>query len=475
MHLEAWYQRFFLPINCPIGAYSGVVDSLNACIDCPVGEYQDQSNQNSCKQCPTGSYQDQTGQTSCSYCPSGTYQNLEGQISVSSCLECAAGSYQDQTGQAQCSLCPRGYFEGDTGQSVFCSSYCWAGSYGADEGAVDNSTCLTCSPGTYASVAAPSCAGCPRGKYEEKYGQAFCTGFCPMDTTTDNTGSVNITDCKSCPYPFKTNHEGSDGCPGIFIDLKYSGYVIWGGLTFLFLYELLYACYYDLSLVISALTFGELIITTSTFDFTSDIYFVLNEQFYNEYLFGLMVASLGISLFIFPGVLIRQKLAPAMTGDKINQYFPGYVFLSSKIFFITFIDGYIAIDQQIIFRRPNRDDLVSFSISKLRGYMASFDLLQIDATTHIIPTKEEMIESLDAYYASGKWNPVLGGLNDDALYKVVLYWLFLVPLLYTLQFINIILFVLWPLIMFLRLPFVLFLMIFHSSTKSLALRRRYFQ
>ena len=123
----------------------------------------------------------------------------------------------------------RRLLEGDTGQSVFCSGYCWAGSYGADEGAVDNSTCLTCSPGTYASVAAPSCAGCPRGKYEEKYGQAFCTGFCPMDTTTDNTGSVNITDCKPCPYPFKTNFEGQDSCPAVQFDVAYAEEIIWGG------------------------------------------------------------------------------------------------------------------------------------------------------------------------------------------------------------------------------------------------------
>ena len=122
-----------------------------------------------------------------------------------------------------------------------------------------------------------------RIKFEEKPGQPFCTGLCPVDTTTYTTGNINITDCIQCPYPFKTNHEGSDGYPGIQIDLEYSGYAIWIGLTVLFIYEVLYTCYYDLSLVLSVMTFGELIVATSFFDFTSYIYFILNEQFYNNY------------------------------------------------------------------------------------------------------------------------------------------------------------------------------------------------
>ena len=63
-----------------------------------------------------------------------------------------------------------------------------------------------------------------------------------------------------------------------------------------------------------------------------------------------------------------------MIGDSIYQYFPGYIYVSSEAFFITYIDGYIAIDHQVIFTRPSRDDLEAFSSAKLESYMTSFDL-----------------------------------------------------------------------------------------------------
>ena len=122
--------------------------------------------------------------------------------------------------------------------------------------------------------------------------------------------------------------------------------------------ELLYACYFDFALAFKVFTFGELIVSTSFFDFVSDLYFVLNETFYNTYLFYAMVASLGISLFIFPRVLIQKKLYPAMYGEHIDKFFPGFWLISKNLFFVSLTrDRYVTVSDQLMFTRPSREDL----------------------------------------------------------------------------------------------------------------------
>jgi hypothetical protein len=229
--------------------------------------------------------------------------------------------------------------------------------------------------------------------------------------------------------------------------------------------ELFYTCYYDLKLVVSAVTFGELIVLLSFIDFTSDIYYILNEQFYNEYLFGFMVASLGISLLNFPRVLYNQQLAPAMIGKKIDQYFPGFNYISEELYFITYINGYIGIKGQKKFSPPSREDLENFDERKLRQILVLFKLSSSDGMEF---NKKQIVDKLERYYASEEWNPLF--INDEELYRAILYWL-LVIFLYILQCLNCVLYILWPLIMFFRLPCVLCLMIFHSSTKLIFFKR----
>ena len=179
-----------------------------------------------------------------------------------------------------------------------------------------------------------------------------------------------------------------------------------------------------------------------------------------------MVASLGISLFIFPRVLIRQQLAPAVFGEKIDQFFPGFNYISRKVFFITSINGHVAIDDPVLFSRLTRDDLQNFQKPELQRLMIKFSLPFEKGTTTI----EMMIDALSDHYASDNWNPIDITGEIDALYKVVIYGA-LVIFLYILQFFNVIFYILWLVIMFLRLPVVLFLMIFHSSTKLIFFKR----
>ena len=289
---------------------------------------------------------------------------------------------------------------------------------------------------------------------------------CPFHTTTRSTGSTNYTDCEACPYPFKTNTEGSTGCPGVLLDVKYSSFVIWYGLGLLFLWELLDSCHYDISLAFKVLTFGELIVITSVFDFFSDIYYILNEQFYNIYLFGFMVASLGISLFIFPNVLYREKLFPAMWGGNIDKFYPGFKLISKKVFFLTYRNGFVAVDQQVVFKRPSKEHLENLSGENLELKMQMLKLSTEDIEeTHYV-------DILDTYYDSQDWNPFFFTSfgKMDRLYQYIMYKLVEI-LLFVAQIVNIIMYSVWHLIIFLRIPIVLTLMIFYSSTKLIFLRR----
>ena len=309
------------------------------------------------------------------------------------------------------------------------------------------------------------CQPCPRGKYMDMFDSPSCIN-CPIDTTTNSAGSTNVTDCMVCPYPFKTNIEGSEGCYGVLVNAKYSSLFIWYGLGSLFLLELLDTCHYDIALAFKVITFGELIVIASVFDFLSDIYYILNEQFYNIYLFGFMAASLGISLFIFPSVLYRKKLHPAIWGEKIDAFYPGFKIISERVFFLTYKHGFIAVDQQVLFKRPTREHLEELSEENLGLKLKALNLRAEDGD------KTQYVNALDDYYDSQDWNPFqfscfgrLERLYQYLMYKVV------ESLLYVAQIVNIIAYSVWPLIMFLRIPIVLMLMIFYSSTKLIFFRR----
>ena len=226
----------------------------------------------------------------------------------------------------------------------------------------------------------------------------------------------------------------------------------------------------------------------SFFDFLSDIYFILNEQFYKEILFGFTVASFGISIIIFPRVLYERNLAPAMLGEKIDRYFPGFIYISEELYFITYINGSIGIKGQKIFKPPSRTDLENLTGIKLVESLEDFKLPSKDVNGSEF-NKTAMVDMLEAYYASEDWNPIIDRLrlllewlstssreaeNDQYFWSIfqnaVLYWL-LVIFLYIIQNFNYILYKLWPVIMVFRLPFILCLMIFHSSTKLIFFKR----
>ena len=61
-------------------------------------------------------------------------------------------------------------------------------------------------------------------------------------------------------------------------------------------------------------------------------------------------------------------------GDNINKYFPGFYFISRKVIFITYKEGYVAVDKQVVFGRPSRETLEGRDKNRLQIEMKDFGL-----------------------------------------------------------------------------------------------------
>jgi hypothetical protein len=81
-----------------------------------------------------------------------------------------------------------------------------------------------------------------------------------------------------------------------------------------------------------------------------------------------------------------------------------------------------------------------------------------------------MVEILTTHYASDDWNPLNVMGDIDSFPKGIAYCI-MVGLLCALQLLHIVLYMIFSIIMFLRIPVVLFLMIFLSSTKLIFFKR----
>ena len=68
--------------------------------------------------CPHGSWQNKSRGIECpGKCTIGTYGAIEGAYNDSNCLECEKGHYGNTTGSAQCRPCPLGTFNNVTGRN----------------------------------------------------------------------------------------------------------------------------------------------------------------------------------------------------------------------------------------------------------------------------------------------------------------------------------------------------------------------
>ena len=132
-------------VDCPVGTYNNLLGQA-ACTDCPAGTYNKKTRQTSCTQCGKGTYSPNARSTSCTKCPIGEYQASKGQSSCNKCTDWRANTTTTSTGSQarkscvcdvgyflkskKCTLCPDGSTKSKASNSTSCSctnkKYKWA-------------------------------------------------------------------------------------------------------------------------------------------------------------------------------------------------------------------------------------------------------------------------------------------------------------------------------------------------------------
>ncbi len=221
---------------CPAGTYNSVLGakSDDACMLCPIGQYQDMIGQQSCLPCSPGTFSDTNGTITCELCkagrycvlgcarrdgdglcPVGSYSTL-GSGKSSSCNFCPEGTYNAVVGSTTanaCLKCPAGVFCLIGSNSSFGSGFCAAGTYSA-EGTGSNASCSPCPVDRHCMTGCESdfgstlCEKCKAGHYFE-----FRQKKCQMcEPGTFNNRTEKMIACDVCKIGSIAKHPGSTSC-----------------------------------------------------------------------------------------------------------------------------------------------------------------------------------------------------------------------------------------------------------------------
>ena len=217
--------------KCTPGQYYN--SQTKMCSPCPEGKYQDEMNKDTCQDCPAGKTTLDTGSKNssacvtlcgpgkflndstdkCDDCPMNTYQDLKqhhsneckpcglnkitnatGQSSISQC-GCSKGWYMNKA-VSRCEKCPKGQYQEQFGQEQ-CEQCPDGKSTVSDEQSVELSCLVTCSKGQFFDPIKKECNACPYGSYQEanNHFEENCK-MCPSKNTTVPEGASDPKTCK---------------------------------------------------------------------------------------------------------------------------------------------------------------------------------------------------------------------------------------------------------------------------------------
>ena len=93
--------------DCPVGKWSSSIGRDTSCISCSIGFYNPEVKRaQDCIVCSKGQYQDQEATTACSRCAAGKNNLLYASTSDDACIDCPVGTYNDLTGHGDdCAQC----------------------------------------------------------------------------------------------------------------------------------------------------------------------------------------------------------------------------------------------------------------------------------------------------------------------------------------------------------------------------------
>ena len=203
--------------TCKPGKYTNMGTS-EVCMHCPEGKYQNEEAQLQCRDCPGGWQQMAPGSSSCKACKVGTYERRDD--GPPTCLNCNVGQYQNETAQQECKECPLGYTN-VMEQSSFCRK-CPTSVESIERlcrgwGLDDSTEYVACPPGKYSDgLSTTTCLDCESGWISVK--DKATEGYDRCQLCGSGTGvNVDQTLCVGCPAGLYSNNGICSVCrPGTF-------------------------------------------------------------------------------------------------------------------------------------------------------------------------------------------------------------------------------------------------------------------
>ncbi|KAL6471032.1 hypothetical protein MHYP_G00196820 [Metynnis hypsauchen] len=222
-----------VPTPCPVGTHRSESGgkSVEDCMPCPGGLFQDQRGQRGCKSCPPGfhcpsSNQQSNGSSAPLICPEGYYCPNE---TVGWPIPCPKGTYSNNQGLTsadECLVCPLGYFCGSDGlvqPSGPCASGFLCFVRATVPNPTDNNTGSLCPPGAYCQLGVRT-GDCSPGYYcdwgSSSPEQRLCPAgfFCPSGidkpiscgagTFSSVMGNSERENCEPCPAGYYCQGDG---------------------------------------------------------------------------------------------------------------------------------------------------------------------------------------------------------------------------------------------------------------------------
>ncbi|XP_067673802.1 uncharacterized protein [Haliotis asinina] len=176
--------------SCGVGNRLRDVGGSKKCLPCPHGYSSSPSG--GCVECPDGQYQDQSGQASCKSCGDNMY-SLTPRTTRARCVSKCRPGFFSRTGQQPCDECPKNRYWVNATHCQPCPD---GGSTLHVEGTTSISACKApCLTGQYSVTGYAPCTACPLHFYQASTAQTQCTE-CNTDQITEQTGSKSVSDCK---------------------------------------------------------------------------------------------------------------------------------------------------------------------------------------------------------------------------------------------------------------------------------------
>ncbi|XP_059167128.1 proprotein convertase subtilisin/kexin type 5-like [Physella acuta] len=175
------------------------------CIQCPVGEYQPESNNDTCLKCRNGTSTNSTGSTNETDCTIFCGAGQEG-TENDTCVNCSDDEFKTTAGYGPCEMCTGDFTSTPTNRTACTQVHC-------DKGReLNNTTCQNCQIGFYKDFRGnQSCVPCP-ANHTTISGGSTHKNNCSVVYCAPGFYSSDNKSCLACDVGFYKSTPGNEAC-----------------------------------------------------------------------------------------------------------------------------------------------------------------------------------------------------------------------------------------------------------------------